>query len=162
MQKKTKIVYFFHFLRCRHLKPVLWKKETVDEDSMYVNPYARIHFDYPDDVQQWKDILNDLSSPKTAQESEKSNNRADQMIQQGHTEFQTRSWSDALNSYSRALCFAERGTMYEVMSTFLEYEKIEQQTFMRFIDYIVSLAGFGLWKSCTCFCTIGNVSKGFD
>lgn len=100
---------------CRHIEPVLWKKETVDEDSMYVNPYAGIQFDYPDDVQQWTDILYDLSSPNTVKKSEKSNGRADQLIQQGHTEFQNRNWSDALNSFSRALCFAEQGTMYEVM-----------------------------------------------
>ncbi|XP_055294953.1 SET and MYND domain-containing protein 4-like [Sitodiplosis mosellana] len=96
-----------------HLEPVLWKKETTHEDSLYVDPYASIQFDYQNDVQQWKHHLNDLNSPETARLSEKNNNIADRLMECGHAEFHSHNWNDALNSYSQALCFAERGTMYE-------------------------------------------------
>lgn len=34
----------------------------------------------------------------------------------GHTEFRKRNWNDAVNLYSRALCFAVPGTLYEGMA----------------------------------------------
>lgn len=100
-------------MHCRHLKSVLWKKEAGDEHAMYVDAYASLQFDYPDDVKQWKDHLNDLKSPDAIGQSAKSNHMADQLMELGHVEFRSRNWHDALNMYSQALCFAERHTLYE-------------------------------------------------
>lgn len=87
---------------------------------MYVNPYANIQFDYPGEVEKWKHHLDDMSSPETANLSKKDNRMAEQLMQVGHAEFNSRNWNDALNMYSQALCFAEPGTMIEVIEAFLK------------------------------------------
>lgn len=80
---------------------------------MYDDPYANVQSDYPDEMKQWKDHLSDLNSPQTNDLSKKSNKVADQLIELGHAEVHCHNWSEALNLYSQALCFAERGTLYE-------------------------------------------------
>lgn len=94
-------------------KFILWGKENNSDDSMYSDPFARIQYDYPDDIGQWMYQLNELKSSEIAQRSQKSNRVSDQLMEYGHIAFRKQNWNDALNLYSRALCFAERDTLYE-------------------------------------------------
>lgn len=91
----------------------LWLKENHGEQSMYVDPFAIIGMDYANNFKRWEDRLNEFKSLEAAQRSKKCNNTADELLQYGHTEFSNRNWIEALNYYSRALCFAECGTFYE-------------------------------------------------
>lgn len=92
---------------------MLWGKESAGDDTMYTDPFAHIQNDYIDDVEYWKMQLNHLKSPETSERSQKSNKLSDQLLEHGHAEFRKHNWIDALNLYSRALCYAERGTLYE-------------------------------------------------
>lgn len=90
----------------------LWKKEG-DTDSIYVDPFAGIGIEYRNDMQRWNNQLNTLKSDEVLNRSTKSNKAADEWMQFGHTAFAARNWCDAANAYSRALCFAKPGTIYE-------------------------------------------------
>lgn len=113
--EKTKVNEPCDFFR-RKMMRILWKKVHYGEDSMYVDPFTIIGIECANDMKQWEDQLNEFKSLEGLQRSNKCNNISDELMQCGHTEFSNRNWNDALNYYSQALCFAERGTFYEGLS----------------------------------------------
>lgn len=92
---------------------MLWKKVNTSEGPVYENPFINVQNDFSQELKQWKEQLIAFQSPELVQRTEKSNRVSDQLMEYGHSEFRNHNWSEALNLYTWALCFAEPGTLYE-------------------------------------------------
>lgn len=105
--------FLYYFItRNSNIMHTLWKREG-DLDSNYVDPFAGIGIEYRNDMKHWNDELNVLKSAEMLQRSQKCNKVADELMQFGHSEYSAHHWSEAASAYSRALCFAKRGTIFE-------------------------------------------------
>lgn len=91
----------------------LWAKERSGDNAMYIDPFVSIRTDYATDMKVWEQTLADLRSDEKAHQSKKCNKVAGELIGRGNDELRNRNWNEALNLHSRALCFAEKGTLYE-------------------------------------------------
>lgn len=92
---------------------VLWTKENRAENLIFVDPFTVIGIEYENEMRQWQDHLNELKSTDVSERSQKCNRIADELMHHGHAEFSNHNWSGALNFYSRALCFAKVGSIFE-------------------------------------------------
>lgn len=90
----------------------LWAKER-NENAIYIDPFVNIETDAVDEMKLWAQTLAELKSDENAQRSKKCNKVSNELIEDGHEKFRNRHWCEALNLYSQAICFAEKGSHNE-------------------------------------------------